>query len=225
MASTGQQLEPRVTRDLQRRSHPWYLWRVCKALCGALGLLVAIVMFTPLVPWWAHKLSGGFNDPRGDVLIVLGAADGTDGILSYSSYLRAAYGVRTYREGWVKTMLLTGATAPDSFGKNSLRDFIVAHDVPPTSIRVESSARSTRENALFSKALLQNLPGTKVLMTSDYHMYRAVRVFRKTGIVVLPRPFPDAVKRGTSVLGRWPAFLDLCEENVKIAYYWARGWM
>ena len=65
----------------------------------------------------------------------------------------------------------------------------------------------------------------KVLLTSDYHMYRAHRVFAKQGIQVEPRPIPDVLKRGAGWRGRWPAFLDLLTESAKILYYRARGWI
>jgi len=84
---------------------------------------------------------------------------------------------------------------------------------------------STRETALRVRDLVAATLGKKVLMTSDYHMYRAIRVFRKAGIDVAPRPIPDAIKRATRYSGRWAAFSDLVEENVKIAYYLLRGWI
>ena len=64
-----------------------------------------------------------------------------------------------------------------------------------------------------------------MLLTSDYHMFRAHRAFKKAGLEVLPKPFPDARKRASEWTGRWPAFLDLVEETLKIGYYYARGWI
>lgn len=199
------------------------VWRVFHWICASLGILVILVMFTPLVPWWAHRLAGSFDDPHGDVLIVLGAAHGSDGALSYSSYLRCSYAIRAYREGWVRMIVLTGNDKDPSGAP--LKDFMMANGVPAAVILVESASRSTRENALFSEPLLEKIPGVRILLTSDYHMYRAARVFRKAGIPVVPRPIPDAYKRGTNFFNRWSAFGDLCQETVKIAYYQARGWM
>jgi hypothetical protein len=56
-------------------------------------------------------------------------------------------------------------------------------------------------------------------------MYRAHKVFEKAGIHVLPRPFPDARKRGTSWLGRLQAFNDVVIETVKIGYYRWNNWI
>src|SRR5258706_50058 len=92
-------------------------------------------------------------------------------------------------------------------------------------IRVEPGSHSTHEHALFSKALIEAAPGRKVLLTSDYHMFRAYRVFRKAGIDVEPRPLPDAAKQIDSWQTRWSVFVNLCAETAKIGYYFVRGWI
>ena len=38
-------------------------------------------------------------------------------------------------------------------------------------------------------------------------------------------PIPDVYKLSLRLEGRWSAFLQLCEELVKIGYYRARGWI
>jgi uncharacterized SAM-binding protein YcdF (DUF218 family) len=97
--------------------------------------------------------------------------------------------------------------------------------VPESAILAEPRATSTRENALYTKELLQGGGGRLVLLTSDYHSYRATRTFRKVGLNVTTRPVPDVGKRATRVLNRWPGFVELCVETVKIGYYKMRGWM
>ena len=106
-----------------------------------------------------------------------------------------------------------------------MQDFLRCHGIPAEAIVLEPKSTSTRENALFTKDLLAAEPGTKVLLTSDYHMFRAHRAFLKAGLMVEPRPIPDVRKRSTRWRGRWPAFLDLMQEYCKIAYYRARGWI
>jgi uncharacterized SAM-binding protein YcdF (DUF218 family) len=90
---------------------------------------------------------------------------------------------------------------------------------------VETRSRSTRENALFAKPILDGIPGRKILLTSDYHMYRARRVFQKIGLEVAPRPFPEVEERVENLLGRWDAFLELTTETGKISYYYLCGWI
>jgi uncharacterized SAM-binding protein YcdF (DUF218 family) len=106
-----------------------------------------------------------------------------------------------------------------------MRDFLVSSGVPEEVIYLEDRSRSTRENALYTKDLIQDWPGKKVLLSSDQHMFRAVRVFRKIGLDVTPRPVPDTVKGARSPLSRWVHSWSLEIETVKIAYYAARGWI
>lgn len=193
----------------------------------ALGLLVVIVTVTPLVPWWARALAGPWNDPTGEVLVVLGAALEDKGILGVSSYWRSVYATLTWREGGFRRMIVTGggsrregAVAPP------MREFIAAMGVPAQAIEVESVSNSTRENALLTRPLLQGVPPERVvLLTSDFHMFRAHRVFRKAGLNVQPRPFPDIRKRSGCRACRWTLLVELVEETTKIGYYWARGWI
>jgi uncharacterized SAM-binding protein YcdF (DUF218 family) len=201
------------------------LW-TSQRILAALGLLLLVVTFTPIDSWWASRLAGPWNHPEGEVLIILGASPVLqDGVIGESSYGRAVYGVRTWRAGGFKWIVVTGGGPPGHSTAEAMRDFLVAQGIPPERIWLEARSRSTRENALFAKPLLAELPGRKVLLTSDYHMYRAVRVFRKLGLEVFPRPFPDMRKRTESPLERWDVFLELGNETAKIAYYHLRGWI
>jgi uncharacterized SAM-binding protein YcdF (DUF218 family) len=200
------------------------LWSAVVYTLAGLGLVVVLVTGTPLVQWSALRLAGPWNDPQGDVLIVL-AGSTMDGILGSSSYLRSEYAILAYRQGGFRTVVLSGGGPGSKPESVVMEDFIACQGVPRSSIITETRSNSTRQNALFSRPLLDNLPGRKVLMTSDYHMFRAHRVFAKLGIDVLPRPIPDAGKLGSTWRGRLPAFLEIAQECAKIAYYYLRGWM
>jgi uncharacterized SAM-binding protein YcdF (DUF218 family) len=175
---------------------------------------------TPLVSWYGGKLAGKWNDPEGDVLIVLSGADLDGGFPAENTILRCLYAVRAYQGGHFRKIVLTGFQV----GAH-MRALLVAEGVPAQVLVAENSARSTRENALFTARLLAGDNGSKVLLTSDYHMFRAGRAFQKAGLNVLPRPIPDARKRALWLLRRWPAFLDEVAETVKIGYYLLRGWI
>jgi uncharacterized SAM-binding protein YcdF (DUF218 family) len=186
------------------------------------GLLAAIVLSTPLVVWWGRALAGPRNDPEGDRLVVLMGSTLDDGQLGQSSYWRAVYAVIAWREHPYQTMIVSGR------GGATIAKFVEASGVPKERIVVENRSTSTHENALEVAAMLKAQPKLRtVLLTSDYHMYRAVRAFRSAGLDPLPRPFPDAMKRGqwANWPQRLPVFVELVTETAKIAYYWARGWL
>ena len=190
-----------------------------------IGLAVVIVMITPLDSWWAGKLAGRWDDPAGDILIVLGGSVLDDGQIGGSSYWRCMYGAMAYREGGFKQVVVTGGGHDAVPIAEPMKSFLVYLGVPAPVIEVETKSMSTRENAVFVKRMIAGRPGRKVLLTSDYHMFRAYRVFEKAGIDVQPRPYPDVRKRAGSWRGRLPAFIDLLEESAKIVYYRAHGWI
>ena len=69
------------------------LGRLIRRGFAAVGLVVVVVMATPFVSWWAQAYAGPFQQPKGDVLILLSAAADDRGGISYSSYWRARQAV------------------------------------------------------------------------------------------------------------------------------------
>ncbi len=59
----------------------------------------------------------------------------------------------------------------------------------PGRVILEGKSRTTHENATFTRDLVKARPGeTWVLVTSAYHMPRAVGCFREAGFPVIPYP-------------------------------------
>jgi uncharacterized SAM-binding protein YcdF (DUF218 family) len=194
-------------------------------LAAAIGFLWLAVTFTPLVAWWGTALAGPWNDPKGQTLVVLaGSSIGSD-IMGASTFWRCVYAVMIYREGGVRQIIVSGGGEAGRPIAEVMRDYLEGSGVPRGIVVVEPLASSTRESALFLRPMWQGLPGRVVLLSSDYHMFRATRAFRKAGIEVLPRPIPDARKRASSWNGRWDAFQDLVIETIKIGYYYIHGWI
>lgn len=202
--------------------------RLRNALAG-LGALVVLVHVTPLNYWWASWLNGpSVTLSAGDVLLIPTGSVEPDGVIGLGSYWRAVYALQAWRAVPSARMLLSGGGtyAPQAAEAIVVRDFLLASGAPNTAITIETASMSTRENALYSAPLAAQLPGRKVLLTSDYHMFRALRAYRKAGIDCEPYPIPDIKKRHLgSWRGRWTIFCDLVVETVKIAYYAARGWL
>ena len=207
------------------KAEPVLLSRIAVRFLACLGACTLLVCATPLASWWATRLAGPWDDPKGDVLIVLGGSLLDPGLLGINSYWRCIYALQAWRSGGFRDIFLTGGSDPQSPVATLMADFLKSQGVPASAIHVETRSNTTRENATYSKPLLDRLPGTKVLLTSDYHMYRARGAFEKAGIHVLPRPFPDARKRGSTWIGRWPAFYDVAIETVKIVYYRWKNWI
>jgi uncharacterized SAM-binding protein YcdF (DUF218 family) len=193
--------------------------RLVMLLLAATGLITVLVITTPVVGWWAHSYSGPIWQPDGNVLILLSAASDDAGTISYSSYWRARQAVSAWQTGHFHTIVITGGGGP------GIANFLAASGIPRDRMVAEWQSKSTRENAINTARLVQGIPGRKVLLTSDFHIYRAIRVFRKAGMDVLPMPAPDVLHATEHWNGRFQAFELMVVETVKIVYYHARGWM
>jgi uncharacterized SAM-binding protein YcdF (DUF218 family) len=202
------------------------LWLPLRAALIFSGALILLITFTPLVPWAGRQLSATWTDTDRGVLILLGAGTVTypgpepNQVIGANSYWRAIDAIYVWRHGHFHTLLVAGAHSGET-----IKPLLITYGIPENAILVEDRSTSTRENVLFSKPILAGLSGPFVLVTSDYHMFRASRCFAKEKIHVETLPAPDLLKRSNTLLLRWQAFWDLAAEFVKIAYYRVRGWI
>jgi uncharacterized SAM-binding protein YcdF (DUF218 family) len=212
--------------SLARRSFAHRLLVSARTLCAAIGFLFLVVTLTPITRWCSESLAGSLPaaSSNGAVLIVLAGSVLSDGTIGGSSYWRAVYAVRTWKEGRYGRVLVCGGSNGPPVAA-AIRDYMISQGVPADEILIEPQSRNTRENALYAHRFLDALPGKKVLLTSDYHMYRAQHAFARAGIQTEPAPIPDVYKLSLRMESRWSAFLQLCEEFGKIGYYRARGWI
>jgi uncharacterized SAM-binding protein YcdF (DUF218 family) len=194
--------------------------RVLNRILAGIGLITVLMISTPIVAWWAQAYSGPIEQPKGDVLILLSAAaDDQYGGISYSSYWRARQALFAWQTGGFKKIVICGGGDP------GILNFLLAEGIPREAFITERISFSTRENAIETARLIQNLPGKKVLLTSDFHMYRAIRVFRKLSIEAAPMAVPDVLHSTEHWNGRFQAFETMLSESAKIVYYAVRGWI
>jgi len=197
-----------------------------RVLAG-IGVLTVVTLATPWTRWVARGLAdGGFAEQdSGDVMIVLAGAGVEDGILGSDSYRRAEFAASVFERGHFHTLLVTGGSDPgDPSAAGHMRELLICRGIPRAIVTTEEKSRSTRENALLSRGLLEHV-GKKVLVTSDYHMFRAIRVFQKAGIDVVPKAVPDAVTRSDTWTKRAGVAANEIDELLKMIYYKLRGWM
>jgi uncharacterized SAM-binding protein YcdF (DUF218 family) len=193
--------------------------RALSRLLAVIGLITVLVISTPIVSWWVRAYSGPIEQPRGDILILLSAAADDRGGISYSSYWRARQALFAWQTGGFKKIIVSGGGGP------GILNYLLAVGIPRDAMVAEWSSNSTRENAIETARLIQGMSGKKVLLTSDFHMYRALRVFRKRGIEVTPMAVPDLLHSTEHWDGRFSAFETMLVESSKIVYYDLRGWI
>jgi len=110
-------------------------------------------------------------------------------------------------------------------------DFWEALGIARERIVAEDKSRNTVENALFSLQLAKPEPGERwLLVTSAYHMPRAIGVFRKVGFNVEAHPVDWRTRGPEDVLRPFPTLGDglrrtdtAVREWVGLAIYWLTG--
>jgi uncharacterized SAM-binding protein YcdF (DUF218 family) len=211
--------DPTPIRETTRPHSSRRLFRGIVRLFTVIGVITILAITTPLVHWWAIASAGPIEQPKGDILIVLSAARDQGGGMSFSSYWRARGAVDAWKRGGFSKVVVSGRGVP------AIRDYLVAEGVPAESIIVDGVSTSTRENAINAARLLKNLPGNRVLLTSDFHMFRALRTFRKAGVDAAPMAVSDAVRNSEAWGGRFIVLQNLILENLKIVDYAIHGWI
>lgn len=120
---------------------------------------------------------------------------------------RLFHAMQLYKLGKVKKILLTGGSG-EMTGKripeaNFLKNELMLCGVDSADILIDNESKNTRENALFTKQLLDKYfnKNTKcILVTSGYHMRRSVACFEKVGIKVLPFSVDSQISDDVPVL-------------------------
>lgn len=102
---------------------------------------------------------------------------------------RLLTGFLLYKRGICRKLLLTGTDFESRLAQNRgevqlAKKLLVEWGVDPADIILETRARNTRENALFTSELLKTMSfsGENLLITSGYHMRRAKACFDKAGV-------------------------------------------
>jgi len=157
----------------------------------ALGLMelppvdvVALLGDTPADRCAMIVLTGGTMAPRPRV--------SRPELLAGSSLPRAIGAARLYVERPVGHVVVTGRAEPWGYADDTalaMADVMVALGVPRERIIIEPLARDTRQNAMFSGAIVHSLGADKTLLvTSALHLPRALMEFERTGLKVIGAP-------------------------------------
>jgi uncharacterized SAM-binding protein YcdF (DUF218 family) len=218
------------------------------ALIGAAGLYLLSVQ--PVL----HLLAGGLENKyplvqeaqikKTNAIVVLSAGIVEGVPASFSSIhalpgqtaiVRLSEGIRLYRK--IKTnersctIILTGGRL---YGKQYAasvvsKAWLISMGIPANDIRLETSSRTTFEEARFVGPVIRNVSAEVVfLVTTSSHMPRAVAIFNKFDLSVIPAPcdFSDSGKLG--LFGFLPEAGTLRENRLLLweylgaVFYWVK---
>ncbi|MES2592124.1 MAG: YdcF family protein [Bacteroidota bacterium] len=136
------------------------------------------------------------NLKKYDAGIVLGGMSVYDEDLDRAQFFRGVdrliQAVELYKRGKIKKIVFTGGSGrllhPEMKEGNYINRYLIYMGVPQKDFFIESESQNTRENALFTKALLDKnkFDGSYLLITSSTHMKRSLKCFTKAGIITQP---------------------------------------
>ncbi|MGM0408662.1 MAG: YdcF family protein [Bacteroidota bacterium] len=123
--------------------------------------------------------------------------------------------IRLYRLGRIKKIIILGESAfKEKYAPQALQ-YMAQMGVNPADIILEQQSRTTRENILFVKSILeeQEVKDNNILLiTSGWHMRRALKGFNQNGIHPTPYavdvPSPEPVEKWNDLLPTWQAALQ-----------------
>ena len=129
-----------------------------------------------------------------DAIIVLGAA-AYDAKPSPVFEERIRHGLDLYRQGYAPKLIFTGGFggAGARFSESQVaRRYALKQDIPAQDILIENRSRTTRQNLIEAKRLMDAHGMRRVILVSDpLHMARALRLSDELGIEALASSTPS----------------------------------
>ncbi len=166
----------------------------------------------------------GYGGPvRFDALVLLGCRIGPCGRPSSTAACRADRAARAWHDDLAPLVVVSGGRSWHGVTEaDALADYLVAFcGLPPGAILRESDSLSTRQNAWYTARLLKRggwfADGRLGVVTSDWHMRRALGAFRHVGLRCEPLAAPSPPTRwsvrvyrmlreaASQQLDRWPS--------------------
>ena len=154
-------------------------------------LLVGWLLLCLLLVGMIHHFGTVDRSRPADVIVVLGAGLRPDGQPGWALTRRSMQGADRWKAGYAPYVLCTGGQAPSQWRSEAAacRELLLNAGVPDEAILLEERSRSTEENAINSRAILDNRGWNRVLLVSDsYHMFRASVLFQVQGFEVSRSP-------------------------------------
>jgi uncharacterized SAM-binding protein YcdF (DUF218 family) len=211
-------------------------------------LLLLVIGFSPLSFLMLMPLEERFARPRldqvGEIsgIIILGGFEDTYGTMARGVLTmgdaaeRLAEGVILAHRLPRARVIFTGGSATiidaSTSAAGAVGDFIIGTGIAADRVILESVSRNTRENATMTHDIVKPKRGERwLLVTSAFHMPRAMGVFRVAGFDVVAWPVDyrttgkGDVTRTTGSIGEGTYHVDLStKEFIGLIVYRLRGW-
>jgi len=166
--------------------------KLAKFIAFSFALFVYLLSIEPIKDVLYKPLEEAYpvpSKPEGDAIVILGGGAYNTGILKEDSTKRLLTGFVLHKQTNLPIILSGGASIGVLPEAEIMKGLLLTLGVDKSKIYTDVNSRDTEENAQEVKKLCERL-GCKrvVLVTSAYHMRRAVLSFQKAGLEVVPYP-------------------------------------
>lgn len=205
-----------------------------RAVAGFLLLGYLTIFWTPLVWWLAEPLRQSEQPRPSDAIVLLAGGAGEAGIVERSHEERIRRAVELYKAGFAPRILLCSGERKHFMELDVMKGIALAHGVPAADILVEERGGGTR--TMVQDAVRRARDGgwrSVLLVSSSYHMRRAVMTWRKAAPelsviaapVEMPRFYRPRVRVWPWVGVTSPQLRGIAQEVLGLMWYWSRGWV
>lgn len=194
----------------------WKKQRIAAVMQIVTALMIWVFSTVPFSDFLMKGLEAEYRIPRHlqcDVILLPGGGSLTEapefsgkGHPGGESMMRLAAAYRIFRKTQCPILVLGGPVYGGTSDAVIFTRILTDMGVPPEKIIQENESRDTRENALFTATIVKRMRfRNPVLVTSGFHLKRAMLLFRKAGITVTP--FPAGYHYSFSSSYSWEDFL------------------
>jgi uncharacterized SAM-binding protein YcdF (DUF218 family)/glycosyltransferase involved in cell wall biosynthesis len=163
-----------------------------------------------------------------DAIVVFAGGVGESGKAGGGHQERVKRAVDLYEAGYADRLVLSSGFVYSFKEAEVMRALAIDQGIPASHIVLEEHARNTYENVMFVNRILGERHWRRILLVSSpYHMRRALLVWRKVApdVVVVPTPPPMTQfyehTRGASL----EQIRGIIWEYLAMLEYWSRGWI
>lgn len=175
--------------------------RWMKRLAKTVWIFAGVLIIIGLVSFiWIESLIFGGRDGSpvddADILVVLGAGlNGRQPSRVLKARLDVTYDYMTAHPDAVAVLTGSQGSNEEVTEASAMAQYLTGKGIDEDRLYLEEEAHNTAQNIKFSVALMEKLglEGKVMVVSSDFHLYRAERIFERFGIDVgsLPAPTPQ----------------------------------
>lgn len=163
-------------------------WVLAAAVLAAAPLAVSAYVKASAEPYLITETAAA--DVGADCILVLGAGLKPDGTPNYMLKDRLDKGIELYRAGVAPKLLLSGDNGQEEYDEvNAMKEYALNAGVPQEDIFLDHAGFSTYESMYRARDIF--LVKKAIIITQQYHQYRALYTARGLGIEswgVIPAP-------------------------------------